>query len=57
MPEQVGLHINTVRIAENELSDKLGRAPSDVELSDHTAIPIKRLKYIRGYKPSYSQGG
>lgn len=55
VPEQVGLDINHLRESQNVLSDKLGRDPSDMELADHTGLSIRRLKYIRKYKPSYSE--
>jgi DNA-directed RNA polymerase specialized sigma subunit len=57
VPEQVGLDLNTMREAENELKDKLGRDPSSIELADHTGLSLKRLAYIRNAKPSYAVGG
>lgn len=56
VPEQVGLDLNHMREGENYLRDQLGRDPSDMELSDHMNLSMKRLKYIRGMKQSYSQG-
>ena len=56
VPEQVGLDLHGLRTAENELQDKLGRAPSDSELSDHMSMSLKRIAHIRKAKPSYSEG-
>lgn len=56
VPEQVALDLNHMRESENFLKDQLGRDPSDAELADHTSLSLKRLKYIRGARPSYSQG-
>jgi DNA-directed RNA polymerase specialized sigma subunit len=56
VPEQVALDLNNLRGSENRLRDQLGRDPADSELADHTGLSIKRLKYIRGMRQSYSQG-
>jgi DNA-directed RNA polymerase specialized sigma subunit len=56
VPEQVALDLNNMRESENFLRDQLGRDPSDMELADHTNLSTKRLRYIRGMRPSYSQG-
>lgn len=56
VPEQVALDLNHLRESENYLKDDLGRDPADTELADHMGISLKRIKYIRGMRPSYSQG-
>lgn len=56
VPEQVGLDINYVHEAENELRDKLGREPSMSELADKTMLSLKRLAYIKKARPSYAEG-
>jgi DNA-directed RNA polymerase specialized sigma subunit len=48
VPEQVALDQMHSERAANELEDKLGRPPSDQELSDFTGLSLKRLQYIRG---------
>jgi len=55
VPEQVGLNLGHLRASENELQDKLGRDPSDVELADHTGLSLKRIAYIRKARPSWSE--
>jgi DNA-directed RNA polymerase specialized sigma subunit len=56
VPEQVALDLNNLRESENVLRDQLGRDPADSEVADHTGLSLKRLKYIRSMRPSYSQG-
>lgn len=56
VPEQVLLDANRARESENQLRDKLGRDPSDVELADHTGLSRRRLGYLRTIKPTYAMG-
>lgn len=56
IPERVGLDLFKLHEAENELSDRLGRGPSDLELADHTGLSRKRLEHIRKARPGYSEG-
>lgn len=56
IPEQVALDIGHLREAENRLRDKLGRDPSDMELSDHVGLSKRRLAYLRQHRPSRSEG-
>jgi len=52
MPEQVGLDQMLMTRATTELEDRLNRAPSDEELSNHTGLSAKRIQYIRtGMRP------
>lgn len=55
VPEQVALDLGHTRNAENELRDKLGRDPSEMELSEHTKLSPKRLSYIRHARPSMAE--
>ena len=56
LPEQVGLDRFHLDRAENELRDELGRDPSTPELADHTGLSVRRIGYIRKYKPAFAQG-
>jgi DNA-directed RNA polymerase specialized sigma subunit len=47
VPEQVRLDRYHVFESAKELRDKLGRDPTEAELSDATGLSFKRLKYIR----------
>ena len=56
VPERVLLENNRLYKYTQELSDELGRDPSDAELSDHLGIPLARLAKIRTYQPGMSSG-
>lgn len=56
IPERVGLDLHKLRMSENELRDKIGRDPSDMELADHTGLSRKRIGYIRKAQPGLSEG-
>lgn len=56
IPERVGLDLHKLRLAENELGDKLSREPSTMELADHTGLSHKRIEYIRKAQPGLSEG-
>ena len=56
IPEQVQLDFGRIRNAENQLRDRLGREPSDVELADEVGLSRKRISYVRGVKPTYAEG-
>jgi DNA-directed RNA polymerase specialized sigma subunit len=49
VPEQVGLDFQRLSESENELRDRLGRDPTDDELSDHTNLSTRRIKKIRAF--------
>lgn len=56
VPEAVRLdHYNLIQ-AENELADRLGRSPSDAEISDYTGLAPKRLQYVRQLRLPISEG-
>jgi hypothetical protein len=56
VPERVVLDRRTLAAAEQELSDELGREPSDAELSARTGFSGRRLGRVRGYSPAMSEG-
>lgn len=56
VPERVRLHQHKLVMAENELRDKLGRDPSDMELSEHTGLSRKRIGHVRKAKLGYAEG-
>lgn len=56
VPEQILLESQRLRKYHQELSDELGREPSDAELADHLGVPPKRLSKIRRYQPGMSTG-
>jgi DNA-directed RNA polymerase specialized sigma subunit len=49
VPEQVGLDFQRLNESENELRDRLGRDPTDNELSDHTNLSRRRIQKIRAF--------
>ena len=56
VPEQVMLDNQHLYRASMVLQDKLGRDPSDREVSDHTGISLKRLAYVRQYQSPLAEG-
>lgn len=56
VPERVQLDSSHINSAFNELSDKLGRDPSDIELADYTGLSVKRIGKVRAFKPGISEG-
>jgi DNA-directed RNA polymerase specialized sigma subunit len=56
VPEAVALDQHHLNEAEAELSDRLGRDPSDLELADHTGLSRRRIAHIRGYRSPVSEG-
>lgn len=49
VPEQVQYDLSGIREAEADLSDELGREPTEIELADHTGFSVKRLKHLRQF--------
>lgn len=49
VPEQVGLDFQRLNESENELRDRMGRDPTDDELSDHTNLSVRRIRKIRAF--------
>jgi hypothetical protein len=56
IPERVALQSRAVRDAENELEDRLGRAPSTAELADHTGLSPARIARVRTASPGLVEG-
>lgn len=56
VPERVQIDSRHINNAFNELSEKLGRDPSDSELSDHTGLSTKRINSVRSFKPGIAEG-
>ncbi len=56
MPEQVALDRSHLMRSEQELVERLGRSPSDMELADHTGLSLKRLGYIRQAQTPVAEG-
>lgn len=56
VPERVRLDQQRMRTAVADLTDKLGREPSDAELARKTGLSLKRLAHVRKAKPSLSEG-
>lgn len=56
VPEQVALDQYHLSQTERELQDRLGRDPSDAEVADELGLSMKRIRYIRQYKPPVAEG-
>jgi DNA-directed RNA polymerase specialized sigma subunit len=47
MPERIRYDLNKLKLAETEMTDELGRPPTDTELADSTGISLRRMAHIR----------
>jgi RNA polymerase primary sigma factor len=56
LPERVAIQRNQLIQAEDELRDRLGRDPSDLEIADATSLSPKRLAYLRLAIPPTAEG-
>jgi DNA-directed RNA polymerase specialized sigma subunit len=56
IPERQLLDRRHVENSSLELTDKLGREPSDDELADYTSMSIKRIRKVRGINPPMMEG-
>ena len=56
VPERVTLDHRAMAAAHRELSDELGRDPTDDELSDRTGFSARRLTKLRSVRPAMTQG-
>jgi RNA polymerase primary sigma factor len=56
VPERILLESQRLRAYQQELSDELGREPSDAELSDRLGVSPQRLAKIRTYQPGMTSG-
>ena len=57
IPERVTLQQMDVADAFANLSDSLGREPTDLELADHTGLSVKRLAKLRTYRRPVAESG
>lgn len=55
-PERVIFDQQALRQHEQELTDELGRTPSDAELANHSGFSLKRIAKVRQYQPGVSTG-
>lgn len=56
VPERILLESQRLRQYHQEMSDELGREPSDAELADRLGVPTSRLAKIRSYQPGMTSG-
>lgn len=56
VPERITLDRKAMETAHSELTDTLGREPTDNELSDHTGFSGRRLARIRQVRPATNEG-
>lgn len=56
VPERILLENQRLHGSTQELSDELGRDPTDAELSDRLGIAMPRLAKIRSYQPGVNTG-
>lgn len=56
VPEKVSLDRYHLDRHTQELSDELGRDPSDAELADRTGFSPRRMQRVRSYRPAVAEG-
>lgn len=56
LPERVALDRSHLQRQHEELSDRLGREPSLVELADHTGLSVSRIKHVQRFRPPVAEG-
>ena len=56
IPEQVQYDMSGLREAEADLTEELGREPSESEIADRTGLAIKRLRHIPGMAIPQAEG-
>ena len=55
-PERVQIDAWHLQNAEQELTDLLGRPPTDRELADHSGFNYRRITRVRQFQPGVSEG-
>ena len=55
VPERVALDRQSLVDVTREIQDKLGRPPSDVELSDYSGFSSKRIQHVRRFVPGVAE--
>ena len=48
IPERQAIEATRLHRAEEELTSRLGRPPSDVELADYTGMSLQKIRHLRG---------
>ena len=56
VPERVMLDNQKLSRHTQDLTDKLGREPTDSELADKAGVSLKRIKYVREWQPGMTTG-
>lgn len=56
VPERILLESQRLHGYSQELTDEMGREPTDAELSDRLGVSIERIAKIRSYQPGMSSG-
>lgn len=56
IPEQAQYNMSGLREAEADLTDELGREPTDIELADRTGMSMKRIKHLRSMVVPQAEG-
>ena len=56
IPERVSQDAYRLTAGTQELQDRLGREPTDAELSDHLAFPVSRIAHVRKFRPAVAEG-
>lgn len=56
VPERIRLDSHRLQSATAELSDRLGRDPSDGELAAHAGLSLRRLAHVRKSQPGMAEG-
>lgn len=56
VPERVSIDRHHLERYTRELTDELGREPTDAEIADKTGFSAKRLATVRGYRPAVAEG-
>jgi hypothetical protein len=56
VPERVSLDRYNLKNYTDELSNELGREPTDNEIADRTGFSVRRLAKVRSYNPALAEG-
>ena len=55
VPERVALDRQNLEETTREVRDRLGRDPSDIELSDHSGFSLARIQHVRRFSPGVAE--